>query len=71
MYRSNTGTLPAFIGAPPGQHRRQAGRCRTSAGVCMGLGRGTVSSRLFPMPSLLSPVPLRSLPVIPGLSRRC
>ncbi|KAH3792348.1 hypothetical protein DPMN_145842 [Dreissena polymorpha] len=34
MYRSFTGTLPAFTGAPHRHHRRQPVRCRSSAGVC-------------------------------------
>ena len=66
MYRSYTGTLPAFTGAPPGHHRRQPGRCRSSAGVCIGPGGATVPPRLFPVPSRLFPVPRRSLPVLPG-----
>ncbi|KAH3828116.1 hypothetical protein DPMN_130067 [Dreissena polymorpha] len=69
MYRSNTGTLPAFIGASPGHHRRQPGRCRSAAGVCMGPGGAAVPSRFFQVPSRLFPVPRRSLPILPADSR--
>ncbi|KAH3748445.1 hypothetical protein DPMN_182891 [Dreissena polymorpha] len=51
MNRTNTGTLSAFTGAPPGQNRRQPGCCSSSAGVCMGSGGATLPSRLFPVPS--------------------
>ncbi|KAH3852649.1 hypothetical protein DPMN_095211 [Dreissena polymorpha] len=69
MYRSFTGSLPVFTGAPPGHHRRQPERCRSSAGVYMGPGAATVPSRLFPVASRLFPVPRRSLPVLHGDSR--
>ncbi|KAH3844061.1 hypothetical protein DPMN_086312 [Dreissena polymorpha] len=61
-----TGTLPTFTRAPPGHHRRQAGRCCSASGVCMGPGGATVSSGLFPVPSRLFPVPRRSMPVLHG-----
>ncbi|KAH3888262.1 hypothetical protein DPMN_012294 [Dreissena polymorpha] len=69
MYRSYTGTLLAFTGAPPGHHRQQPGRCCSSAGVCMGQGEATVPSGLFSVPYLLFPVPRQSLPVLPGDSQ--
>ncbi|KAH3702440.1 hypothetical protein DPMN_077457 [Dreissena polymorpha] len=37
--------LSAFTGAPPGQNRRQPGRCSSSAGVYMGPGGATLPSR--------------------------
>ncbi|KAH3790537.1 hypothetical protein DPMN_168739 [Dreissena polymorpha] len=55
------GTLPAYTGGLPGHHRRQQVGCRSSAGVCMGPGKATEPSRLFPLPSRLFPVPRRSL----------
>ncbi|KAH3716332.1 hypothetical protein DPMN_059053 [Dreissena polymorpha] len=58
MYRSYTGTLPAFIRAPPGDNRALPYLCRSLCGP-----------RLFSVPSRLSPVQRRSLPVLPGDSR--
>ncbi|KAH3698539.1 hypothetical protein DPMN_086068 [Dreissena polymorpha] len=66
IYRSYTGTLPAFTRAPLGKHRRQPGRCHSSVGVCMGPEGATLPSRLFPLSSQLMPVPRRSLLVLPG-----
>ncbi|KAH3769476.1 hypothetical protein DPMN_170744 [Dreissena polymorpha] len=62
MYRSYTGTLPAFTVAPP-EH------CRSSLGVCMGPGGATVTSQLNPVPSRFFMVPRWSFPVLPGDSR--
>ncbi|KAH3890866.1 hypothetical protein DPMN_014955 [Dreissena polymorpha] len=70
MVDGYTGTLAAFTAAPPGHQRRQPGRCHISAGVCMSPGGATVPFWLFPVPSRLFLLPRRSLPVLPGSSRR-
>ncbi|KAH3840898.1 hypothetical protein DPMN_114356 [Dreissena polymorpha] len=54
MYCSYTGTLPAFIEAPHGQHR-----CSSSAGVCMGPGGAIIAV----------PVVAGAAPVVAGPSQ--
>ncbi|KAH3804891.1 hypothetical protein DPMN_133183 [Dreissena polymorpha] len=61
-YSSDNGALPAFTGAQPG-------RCRSSAGVCVGPTGATMPSQLFPVPSRLFRVlagRYRFFPVTPG-----
>ncbi|KAH3804858.1 hypothetical protein DPMN_133150 [Dreissena polymorpha] len=59
MYRSYTGTLPAFTGAPPG-------RCRSSAVVCMGPGGANGAVPVVPG---AFPVVPGATPVVAGDSR--
>ncbi|KAH3713571.1 hypothetical protein DPMN_073363 [Dreissena polymorpha] len=33
IYQGSAGTLPAFIGAPSGNYRRQSGLCRGFTGI--------------------------------------
>ncbi|KAH3796603.1 hypothetical protein DPMN_150173 [Dreissena polymorpha] len=55
MFRSYTGTLSAFTGAPPGHHRRQPGRCHSSAGVTLFPGAATVETVQQPGRFLVNP----------------
>ena len=62
MYRSYTGTLLAFTGAPPGHHRRNPGRCRSSVWARWSYGAVPV------VPGAVPVVP-GAAPVVAGPSR--